>query len=320
MNLINIIVLFLLLSPFYAVITDFKSGKIKNYFIFPFLLISLTLTFFIEWFYWSNNNIIWLIIIILFWYLFYKDNKWWAGDWKYLILIWLNSLMISFLLWFNINIINNLFFSIFSILLIYNLFFLIFKINEIKKIKFKNKVKINYIDTFFTMFFVYLLSFILWKYIWREYIYVIIFLSVILLLPYINLINNKYIKYLLIFSWISMCVLNNSYISILLIGVIYFVFIFLQSYSEQIFNVIDVDKIKLLDIKQGTILTKKAIDVIKDDTKFDYSESPLQWNEVFDLIWKYKKLWKNPEIIIYKDVKIWIIMYIWFILTIFYYI
>lgn len=317
MDLITLIVLFLLLSPFFAVFTDFKTWKIKNYFIFPSLLISFILTFFIQDFYSNINNVIWLLIVVFFWYLFYINNKWWAGDGKYIMLIWLNSLIISHILWFDINIINSVFTNIFGILFIYTLFFILINIKKISKIKFDYTFNTKLIDSLYIIFFIYIVSYLLSRYIWTQYIYILIFLSITLLIPFLLLIKNKYIKYLIILSWVTIGITYMDYISISLIWGIFFVFMFLQSFSEQIFNIIDVKQIKLFELKQWSILTKNTLDKIKDDTWLDFHEAPLQWDEVFELIWKYKELWENPKLTIYKDLKIWIIMYIWYILTIF---
>lgn len=97
MNIVLFIVFFLIISPFVWVITDYSNWKIKNYFIYPMLILSVILTFFTKWFY-NFDNIIWIILIVFFWYLFYVNNKWGAWDWKYIILLWINSLLISYLL------------------------------------------------------------------------------------------------------------------------------------------------------------------------------------------------------------------------------
>lgn len=318
MDLINSISLFLILTPIYAVITDIKSWKIKNYFIFPFLLISIILSFFIEWFYYNSTNIIGFLIIIFFGYLFYKDSKWWAGDWKYIILIWLNSLVITFLLWINTNIINLLFINIFGLLLMYNIYFLLINFNKIKKIKLKKDSSFNLLNSFYLISFIYLIAYFIWFYIWLEYMYISIFLIIILLMPYFNKINFKYLKFLIIFLWLSVCIYNLDFLNLWLITLVFFLFLLLQWYSEQIFDVIDVREINIYDLKQWDILTLSAINRIKNEAKIELNESPLQWIEVYDIIWKYKELWKKADIIIYKELRIGIIMYIWFFITIVY--
>jgi len=319
MNIINLIVLFLLITPFYAVITDLKSGKIKNYFIFPFLLISFILTFFISWFYLNSNNVIWIIILILFWYFFYKDNKWGAGDWKYIILIWLNSIIISYLLWFWVNIINALFIVIFGLLLLYNLIFLLYNYKNIKKINYK-KNKIDFFDTIYIVSFVYIVVFLISTYFWTAYIYLTIFLTVILWLQYINKLKNKNIQYLIIFTSILIIFYNLDYKSYLLIFIIFYIFSLLQLYFNQIYDIIDIKESNLLNIKSWDILTANTLKIIKKDIKKEYLEAPLQWYEVYEITVEYKKIWKNPKISIYNDLKIWIIMYLWYFITIIYYI
>ena len=320
MDLINAIVLFLLLTPFYAVVTDYKKGKIKNYFIFPFLALSIMLTFFIEWFYQNYTNIIWLLIVTIFWFLFYKDNKWWAWDGKYIILIWLNSIIISYLLSWDTNIINGLFITIFWILFAYNIFFLLYHFSDVRKIKYEKNFWFKTDHSFFIISFIYLFSSFFSLYIWWSYIFIIIFLSIILMIPYLNKIKRVWVKYLLIVFAIWLCLYRQEYLTYAFIIWMFFSFIILQSYADQIFKVIDTIKIKLFEIKQWNILTRESISLIKKDTWFEFQESVLQGNEVFELIGKYKEVWKNPEITIYKELKIWIFMYIGYVLIIIYYI
>lgn len=320
MDLISWIVLLLLLTPIYGVVTDLKSWKIKNYFIFPALIISFVLTFFIEWFYYDFNNIIWLVILLLFGFLFYKWNKWWAWDWKYIILIGLNIIIIWFLLWFNVNILNILFLFVFWILFLYNLFFVIINYKEVFKIKFKKNYNFKIIDFFFISSFIYIFSFYLSLYLGGAYIYIITFLSILFLLPLLNNISNQYLRYIFISFWVISCIYTSSYYIFFLISAMYFFFIFLQSFSDQLFDIIDVVNIKILDIKSGEILTQNSINLIKGETGLDYHEAPLQWNEVFDITNKYKELWFNPSVQIYKDLKIWIIMFIWYLVTFFFYV
>ncbi len=320
MSLINIIVLFLLLTPLYAVFTDIKTGKIKNYFIFPVLAISIILTFFISWFYTEKNNIIWMLIVIIFGYLFYKNNKWWAGDWKYIILIWLNSIIISYLLWLNIVIINSLFISIFTIFFLYNLVFLIKNYKKIKAIWFKIKEKMKHLDILFIWSFIYIISFIISKNLELDYIYLIVFLFIVLFSDTISKLSNYYFKIIVILFWIGTMFYNLDYFSYIIILFIFFIFSVLRLYFDNIYNEIDIKKINIFEIKQWDILTSKTIEIIKNDIGIEYLESPLQWNEIHYIIWEYKKLWTNPEVSIYNDIKIGIIMYIWYIITILYFI
>ena len=62
-------------------------------------------------------------------------------------------------------------------------------------------------------------------------------------------------------------------------------------------------------------MTSKTIKMIKKDSNLDFLETPLQWNEVFEIIWFYKKNKNNIKISIYKEIKLWIIIYIWYFIT-----
>jgi len=316
MSLINYISLFLLLTPIYWFVTDIKFWKIKNYFIFPLLFISITLLFFIEWFF-VKENILWIFILIFFWFLFYKNNKWWAGDWKYLILLWINSIIISFLKWYWENIINLLFFNIFIIIFIFNIIFIFYKINEIKKIQFQKIIKFNFLKDFWNIFLIFVWANLIWTYLWNNYLYITIFLFMLLLIPIINQIKSKYFYIFLIISWIFYCVYINNYFWLFIIWIIFFLFSFLQSLFEQIFDIIDIKKIKIYELNNWDIISNKSIKRINNDLKIDFEETPLQGKEVFDIIWYYKKNKNNIDIYIYKDIKLWIIMYIWFFITIF---
>ncbi len=316
MNLIYSIVFFLLITPFFWVITDYKIGKIKNYYIFPFFFISFILTFFISWFYNNFENILWLIIIFLLWYLFYINNKWWAWDWKYIILIWLNSLIIAFLLWISINILNVLFLYVFLFLFVYILFYIIINIRKIKKISLKNEWKINLLNDFFIISTLFIISYSVSIYFSSKYDFLIIFLWFIILVKYLLYIKNNIVKYLIILFWLIFAIYTKSYFSIVIFPFFYYTFYYLQIIIENIFDIIDIKMLKILEITQWMILTKKSIDIVKTDIQLEYSESPLQWNEVFDIISKYKEIWKNPNIFIYKDLKIGYIIYIWYLFAI----
>ena len=318
MNIIKVILFFLLLTPIYWVLTDITIGKIKNYFIFPLLLLSFTLTFFIENFYQNRENIIWIIILITFSYLFYKNNRWWAGDWKYLILIWINSIIISFLKWFQVNIINYLFLMIFSIIFVYNIVFLIIKINEIKNIKYSNLFKFNILNDIWLIFMIYITSFFISQTIWDTYRYISIFLFILLIFPLIKNFKNKFIYYMFIIIWLWISIYYKDYISPITIWIIFFLFSFLQSFFEKIYDIIDIKTIKIMNMKQWNILTPETIKIIKNDTKLNYLEAPLQWNEVFEIIWFYKNNNKNINITIYKEIKLWIIIYLWYFISIIY--
>ena len=316
MNIIDYVSIFLILTPFYGVITDIKFWKIKNYFIFPLLLISIILCFFIEWFF-NKQNIIWFFIIFLFWFLFYKNNKWWAGDWKYLILLWINSIILAFLKWFWFNIINLLFLDIFMIIFFVNIIFIILNFNKILKIKFKKIMKIDLLKDFWNIFFIFIVSNLISRIIWTSYNYIIIFLIILLVIPFIINIKNKYFYLLLIFTWIIYSIYLKVFIWPILIWIIYYIFSYLQNLFEQIFNIIDTKNIKIFDIKSWDILAKKSLNIINKDLNTNYEETPLQWDEVFDIIWYYKNNNKNINILLYKDIKLWIIMYIWYLITIY---
>lgn len=314
MSLITWIISFLLISPIYWVVTDYKYWKIKNYFIFPLLLISILLTFFIDWFYSNFNNILWFILVLWLWYFFYINHKWGAGDWKYIILIWLNSIIISYLIWNNSPIINKLFLYIFLLLIIYILFFIIL---NIKKFSFKTNI-LKWFDLFKSLYlisFIYIISWIIIYFFQSTYIFLLIFLLLFFLFPYILKINNKFIYSFIIILSFFLCFYFKWYFSYWLIFIFYFIFYFIQKIFSDFFDIIDIKELNLLDIKQWDILTNKSIDLINKDVWIKFLESPLQWNEVYDLIWIYKKNRKNPKIYIYKDFRIWIIIYIWFILT-----
>lgn len=318
MNIVYWIVLFLLIIPFYWVITDLINWKIRNYFIFPSIIVSVFITFFIEWFYSSNINLFLFTIIVIFWYLFYRDNKWWAWDWKYIILLWFNSIIISFLLWLSINILNSLFIFIFWILLIYNLFFLIYNYKKIININFKVNFRINIFNSLFLIFFIFVFVTIISNYIWNSYNYVIIFILMIILFPYLNIIKNNIIKIFIILLWITVLFYNVNYYSLLTISILFYIFSILQWLAEQIFNTIDIKDISLINIKQWNILTTQSIKQINKDINIEFLETPLQWNEVHEIILWYKEIDINPTISIYNDLKIGIIMYIGFILNICY--
>ena len=224
MNIINIISLFLLITPIYWVLTDIKIWKIKNYFIYPLLLISFILIFYIENFFYNKENIIWIIIIVLFSYLFYKNNKWWAWDWKYLILIWINSIIISFLKWFQINIINYLFLIIFSIIFIYNIIFLFLKIKNLKNKKFNKIIKFNLFKDIWIIFLIYSSVFFISKFIWNSYKYISIFLFILLLLPIIKNIKSNIFYYIFILLWFWISIYNKSFYSLFITWIIFFYF------------------------------------------------------------------------------------------------
>jgi len=93
----------------------------------------------------------------------------------------------------------------------------------------------------------------------------------------------------------------------------------LSSIFDQIFDQIDVVNTRIIDLKQWNILTQKSCEKIKKEIDVEVSEMPLQGFEVFKIIEKYKENKKSKdEVSIYKDIKIGLIMYLWFLATVIY--
>lgn len=315
MNIIQIIILVLLILPLQAIFTDFKEGKIKNYFIFPSLIFVLILSFFIEWFYTSSDNVLSLWIILFFSYLFYIHNKWGAWDGKYLILIWFSSIIIWYLKWIPWIIIT-LFIFIFWIFLIYTCFYLLTQYKGIKKITFKYP-RFKIVDIVYTIFALKISTFFIVDYLPTQYTYLIVFVLMMTIMPYFERIKNRYFMVLIVFLGIVLTVISSSYISLTLIALIFILFKFLSSFIDQIFDIIDIKKIKIIQLTQWSILTQETIDKIKKDTGVELSLSPIQGLETYNIISYYKSIKKeNDAITLYKDIKIWIIIYIGYFLTI----
>jgi len=317
MNIINIIIFILLILPIHWVITDILEGKIKNYFIFPSIFVLIILSLFLEWFYFNLDNIVYILIILSLSFLFYKNNKWWAWDWKYLILIWFSTIIIWYLKWIN-SLVLKLIIYTFSIFLFYVFVYLILNFNQIKKIEFK-KYKIVFFDLFFNAFLLFLLSFLISLFLPnKDYSFLLIFVFMVLVLPILNkIIINKYFKYLIILFWIIFLFFTRTYLSFLIIFFIYLLFNFIQEFFDQIFDLIDIKEIEIIEIKQWSILTKESIKKFKNEASLEFEVSPLQWLDIFNIIDFYKNSFhKNDKITIYKDLRIWIIFYIWYFVTI----
>lgn len=316
MNLINFIVIFLLILPIFWFITDFKEGKIKNLFIFPSLVFLLVLSFFIEWFFFSIDNWISFFIILFFSFLFYRDNKWWAWDGKYLILLGHSTIIIGYLKWLNALVIK-LFIFTFLFFVVYCIFYLLFNYNKIKKIKFKTE-KLDYFNYFYSVFLLFLLSFLFWYFLPQNYSFIIVFLLMILVLPFFEKIKLIYFKISIIIVWFVIVFYYSLFLNFILMTVLFFLFKLLSFYLWQIFDIIDVKCIELWNLKQWQILTNSAIKKIKNDIWIELYLSPIQWSEVYDIISYYnaKNLLKE-QILVYNDIKIGFFIYLWYLFTVF---
>lgn len=314
MMLINFIVILLLIIPLIWVISDLKSGKIKNKFIFPYLVCLIILTFFIKWFYNYSTNLIEIFIVLFFWYLFYLNNKWWAWDWKYLIVLWLSLTIIWYLKWYE-NIIT-LFLS-YSFLII-SIFIILYIIKNYKELKWVNTKKIDFINNFFYFNIIFWMWMLISIYLKNNYTFLIIFWLMYLIIPSINKIKlNIYFKFIFSLFLVSIFyyydVLNIWYD---IWFIFYLSFIFLSWVIENIFDKIDIKETRIIDIKQWDILTKESLIEIKKKIDIELQESPLQWNDVYEIIWAFKENDMNKIITIYKDIRIWIFLYLWFVITI----
>lgn len=318
MNIIYLITFILFFLPIIWVITDLKIWKIKNYFTFPIIFFLLILWFFIEWFFLDINNVLWLIIIFLFWFFFYKGNKWWAWDWKYIIIIWFCLLIISYLYWIESNILNHYFFIVFLLFLLYNIFYLLFNLKKIKKLKFKNDFQFNILDDFYIIGLIFSFVFILWNIIDSMYKYLIIFILIYLFIDFFNWLKLKLIKQSFIFlSFIILLITKDIKLYFTIICMFYF-FSYIKTIFDIIYDKIDIKEIEVIKIKQWDILTDKSLKELKEKW-INLLQSPLQWNEVFELIKKAKKNnFLNFKIQKYIDIRIGLFFYLWYILTLLY--
>lgn len=317
MDIINYIIITLTIIPLIWVISDLKKGKIKNIFIFPYFLFLIILTFFIKDFY-NYINLIQLFIIFFLGYIFYIYNKWWAGDWKYIIILWLSIIIIWYLKWLpNLS----LFFlsATFFIISIWIIFYMIYNIKDIiKKTRFKFDFKVLDIVTIFSI--VFITSSILQIFYNTIYNYLILFLLLLVIISiYYKLKIIDYFKYFITFFWLMFMIYFGFYLWYVFWIIIYFIFTFFSKIIDQSLDNIDIETKKVFELKQWDILTQDTINKIRSDIKIDLYLSPLQWNEVFEIIGYYKEKNDNFEITTYKDIKIWIYIYIWYIITIIYF-
>lgn len=317
MNTINIVLTILLVIPFFWIISDIKQGKIKNKFIFPYLVSLIIFWFFIEWFYTDKNNITEMIIIILFSYAFYINNKWGAWDWKYLIVIWLSSIIIWYLKWYE-NIVMKLILYTFIIISIYIIIFIIKNFKNIKWIKIK---KIDLVNNFFYFNIVFIIWIFLNIYLKSNYSFLIIFWIIYLVIPIVDKIKIDNILKIFIWIIIFLSLFYFKFINIWYLSwfVIYNIFWILSWIIDSIMDKIDIKEIKIMEIKQWDILNNESISYIKWKMNIEIFESPLQWKDVFDIINKFKEIGElEKNIKIYKDIRIWIFLYLWFLITVFY--
>jgi hypothetical protein len=187
-----------------------------------------------------------------------------------------------------------------------------------KSIKF-SKYKVSFFNLFFNTFLLFLISFIISLFLPnKDYNFLIIFVFMVLILPILNkILINKYLKYLIILIWLWALIIKQIYLSFWIIIVIYTLFNFLQNFFDQVFDIIDIKEIKILSLKQWSILTKESLEKIKKEANLEFEQSPLQGLDIFNIINFYKNSSKKEDkITIYKDLRIWIIFYIWFFLTI----
>lgn len=315
MTVNNIIVLLLGLIPVIWVVSDIKKGKIKNIFIFPYFVLLLIFTFFIDWFYNNTTNIIQILLLSALWYLFYVNNKWWAWDGKYIIILWISLVIIWYLKWFedmSILFIKLLFFIITSVIIWY-----IIISKRTKEIQ-KQKIKIDILDTLSMYSTIFMCINIFSYYYSSNYSYIIIFLLLFIVWDiYKRFKIHKIIKIVFIWLWIWVSIYIWNYIWFVLSYGVYVLFIWLSSVINDILNDIDIKEITIWNINKWDILSEKSIEKINKDTKLAIVLSPLQWEEVFKIIEYYKQNNQlQTQIEIYKDIRVWIYFYIAYIMTI----
>lgn len=150
------------------------------------------------------------------------------------------------------------------------------------------------------------------SYLPRTYAFLIIFIIMMLILPRLSTyIKNRYIQYTIIIACFVFVYMNTLYIPYLVSIGIYIVFQIAGQIFDQIFDIIDTVEIRTIDLQQGSILTKKSRDKIYKDCKIIVEEKPLQGIETFTILEHYKKLDnKNEYFVIYKDVKLGVMLYI----------
>ncbi|EKE28976.1 MAG: hypothetical protein ACD_2C00258G0016 [uncultured bacterium (gcode 4)] len=322
----NLMIFILVFSPLYWVITDMKIWKIKNKFIYSSISFSIILSFFINWFFQVGQNITWLGVIILFSFLFYKNAKWWAWDWKYLILLWLNTLIISSLSWYSWYPMNILLFTFFLIFLLFFTWSLLYNfkklrssIKKINKEDLKNAIRL--IDIW-SLFLIYISISILFDFvdIEKQYAYILTFILIFIATPMISKLNrSNLISIFLIIIWTIYIAIKSDFYNF---AIIFWIFIFyrlLNVLSEIILEELDTSIIKVGELKQWMILAEDGIMKINKDFWVQYLPMPLQWSEVHEIIWFYK--WKDGWIFenlkIYKDIKIAWMMYLAYLITAF---
>ncbi|EKE28504.1 MAG: hypothetical protein ACD_3C00051G0007 [uncultured bacterium (gcode 4)] len=318
LNIVNFIIFILVFSPLYWVITDSKTWKIKNKYIYTSISFSIILSFFITWFFQSKQNIIWLVIIILFSFLFYKNAKWWAWDWKYLILLWLNTLIISSLSWYSWYSINILLFTFFLVFLLYFAYSLLsnfkklkYSFKKIKKGDLKNMIRL--IDIW-SLFLIYVSISILFDFVnfEKQYAYILTFILIFMATPIISKFNkNNLISIFLIIIWTAYIAVKSNFYSFAMIFWIFILYRILSVYSEIILEEMDTKIITVGDLKQWMILAEDGITKINKDFWTQYLPMPLQGSEVYEIIWfyKWKDKWIFEDLKIYKDIKIAWMMY-----------
>ena len=162
---------------------------------------------------------------------------------------------------------------------------------------------------------------ILNNYLKSNYSFLIIFWIIYLVIPIIDKIKiNNVLK---ISVW-AIIFLSFFYFEMMNIWylywfIIYNIFWILSWIIEDIMDKIDIKEIKVMEIKQGDILSNESISYIKWKMNIEIYESPLQWKDVFDIIKKFKEINElDKSIKIYKDIRIWIFLYTWFLITIIY--
>lgn len=319
MSLNNFIISLLILLPIIPVFTDFKYGKIKNYFVFPYLFLLIILSFFIEWFFLEKLNIISFIILLLLWFIFYKNNKWGAWDWKYLIILWYSLIIISYLKGFTQNALIYFIMLTFLLFLIYNFFYILFNIKKIKKLKINYKINLDKKNDLYVLTTIYILIFWLSYFLWDSYNYILIFLLIFLVVPYLNLIKIFLIRSIISLIWLALIIYNFDYLLFSTLIIFYYSFSFLQKLFDQIYDKIDCSIIWLKDLKSGDILTENWVKKINDDIWLVLYTSPLQGIDIFNIIWEYKEKkfseFLNWKIEIYKDIKIGIFFYLGFVIS-----
>lgn len=303
-------------------ITDYRSGKIPNVFVYPAMLSVVVFAFFVEGFY-VPLHAVGIAAVLAFGYLFYVRDRWGAGDGKYLILLAFSTLVFSHLKGFDRGL--DLFFGTtflgLSAYIVVSVFFEYRKLGPTAQkwdwnvFRFFRSRMSELRPIAFFVCAAFLLGLTVLPYV-SSHRTVIAFLLFFFVAPFLEKIPAKF-QYAVMAAALGTLAWKGQWLGFgVTVGVALAVF-FVRETALFFLDKADKKEILLWNVRQGDILTEETLDVVERDIGKRYQPYPLQGYEVHEIITAYKESGDpKKKVLVYKDLRMGLGLYAAYAVTV----